>query len=158
MSVIDLYRLVLFYTSTSTPDVDSDPGRGLWPRTWTLTPDVDSDSQTCVVVSQLEVSDNTISGGLDTLVEKCPNLTYLNLSGNKIKELSSVEALVSSTAPPVCHTGRWQRCCFLHTGMEAGGRIMSKMIIMTTTMKMFRPLMMMITLINHSPKNWILLL
>nr|XP_020474492.1 acidic leucine-rich nuclear phosphoprotein 32 family member E-like [Monopterus albus] len=42
---------------------------------------------------KLEVSDNTISGGLDTLAEKCPNLTYLNLSGNKIKELSSIEAL-----------------------------------------------------------------
>ncbi|XP_029928718.1 acidic leucine-rich nuclear phosphoprotein 32 family member E-like [Myripristis murdjan] len=42
---------------------------------------------------KLEVSDNTISGGLDTLAEKCPNLTYLNLSGNKIKELSTVEAL-----------------------------------------------------------------
>uniref|UniRef100_A0A8C3ASV0 Acidic leucine-rich nuclear phosphoprotein 32 family member n=1 Tax=Cyclopterus lumpus TaxID=8103 RepID=A0A8C3ASV0_CYCLU len=45
---------------------------------------------------KLEVSDNTISGGLDTLKEKCPNLTYLNLSGNKIKELSSIETLVSS--------------------------------------------------------------
>lgn len=43
---------------------------------------------------QLEVSDNTISGGLDTLAEKCPNLTYLNLSGNKVKELSTIEALV----------------------------------------------------------------
>uniref|UniRef100_A0A671UVD7 Acidic leucine-rich nuclear phosphoprotein 32 family member n=1 Tax=Sparus aurata TaxID=8175 RepID=A0A671UVD7_SPAAU len=42
---------------------------------------------------KLEVSDNTISGGLDTLAEKCPNLTYLNLSGNKIKELSAVEVL-----------------------------------------------------------------
>lgn len=42
---------------------------------------------------KLEVSDNTISGGLDTLAEKCPNLTYLNLSGNKIKELSTIEAL-----------------------------------------------------------------
>ncbi|KAK2845214.1 hypothetical protein Q5P01_011873 [Channa striata] len=42
---------------------------------------------------KLEVSDNTISGGLDTLAEKCPNLTYLNLSGNKIKGLSSIEPL-----------------------------------------------------------------
>ncbi|XP_070767751.1 acidic leucine-rich nuclear phosphoprotein 32 family member E-like isoform X4 [Enoplosus armatus] len=42
---------------------------------------------------KLEVSDNTISGGLDRLAEKCPNLTYLNLSGNKIKELSSIEVL-----------------------------------------------------------------
>ncbi|KAM8827173.1 LOW QUALITY PROTEIN: acidic leucine-rich nuclear phosphoprotein 32 family member E [Synchiropus picturatus] len=42
---------------------------------------------------KLDVSDNTISGGLDKLAEKCPNLTYLNLSGNKVKELSTIEAL-----------------------------------------------------------------
>ncbi|KAJ8398460.1 hypothetical protein AAFF_G00427150 [Aldrovandia affinis] len=42
---------------------------------------------------KLELSDNNISGALETLSEKCPNLTYLNLSGNKIKELSTVEAL-----------------------------------------------------------------
>jgi Leucine-rich repeat (LRR) protein len=35
-----------------------------------------------------------IVGGLDQLSEKCPNLTYLNLSGNKIKELSTVKPLV----------------------------------------------------------------
>lgn len=40
------------------------------------------------------MSDNTITGGLDTLVEKCPNLMHLNLSGNKIKDLSAVEVLV----------------------------------------------------------------
>uniref|UniRef100_A0A4X2JP55 Acidic leucine-rich nuclear phosphoprotein 32 family member n=1 Tax=Vombatus ursinus TaxID=29139 RepID=A0A4X2JP55_VOMUR len=44
---------------------------------------------------KLELSDNIISGGLEVLAEKCPNLTYLNLSGNKIKDLSTVEALVS---------------------------------------------------------------
>uniref|UniRef100_A0AAY4CT90 Acidic leucine-rich nuclear phosphoprotein 32 family member n=1 Tax=Denticeps clupeoides TaxID=299321 RepID=A0AAY4CT90_9TELE len=42
---------------------------------------------------KLELSDNSISGGLETLSEKCANLTYLNLSGNKIKELSTIEAL-----------------------------------------------------------------
>ncbi|XP_068612748.1 acidic leucine-rich nuclear phosphoprotein 32 family member E-like isoform X2 [Brachionichthys hirsutus] len=42
---------------------------------------------------KLEASDNSISGGLDTLAEKCPNLTHLNLSGNKIKGLSAVEVL-----------------------------------------------------------------
>uniref|UniRef100_A0A3Q4MHP8 Acidic leucine-rich nuclear phosphoprotein 32 family member n=1 Tax=Neolamprologus brichardi TaxID=32507 RepID=A0A3Q4MHP8_NEOBR len=42
---------------------------------------------------KLEVSDNTISGGLDALAEKCPSLTYLNLSGNKIKDLSTIEPL-----------------------------------------------------------------
>lgn len=44
---------------------------------------------------QLELSDNSLSGSLEALAEKCPNLTYLNLSGNKIKELSTLEALVS---------------------------------------------------------------
>ena len=45
---------------------------------------------------QLELSDNTITGGLETLVEKCPNLTYLNLGGNKVKELSAVKPLVTN--------------------------------------------------------------
>ena len=44
---------------------------------------------------QLELSNNRISGGLEVLAEKCPNLTYLNLSGNKIKDISALEALVS---------------------------------------------------------------
>uniref|UniRef100_A0A8B9V3Y0 Acidic leucine-rich nuclear phosphoprotein 32 family member n=1 Tax=Anas zonorhyncha TaxID=75864 RepID=A0A8B9V3Y0_9AVES len=43
---------------------------------------------------KLELSDNIISGGLEVLAERCPNLTYLNLSGNKIKDLGTVEALV----------------------------------------------------------------
>ncbi|XP_012870579.1 PREDICTED: acidic leucine-rich nuclear phosphoprotein 32 family member E [Dipodomys ordii] len=43
---------------------------------------------------KLELGDNIISGGLEVLAEKCPNLTYLNLSGNKIKDLSTVEALM----------------------------------------------------------------
>ncbi|KAK2830954.1 hypothetical protein Q5P01_018885 [Channa striata] len=42
---------------------------------------------------KLELSDNNLSGSLETLAEKCPNLTYLNLSGNKIKDLSTLEAL-----------------------------------------------------------------
>uniref|UniRef100_G3NFQ9 Acidic leucine-rich nuclear phosphoprotein 32 family member n=1 Tax=Gasterosteus aculeatus aculeatus TaxID=481459 RepID=G3NFQ9_GASAC len=44
---------------------------------------------------KLEVSDNTITGNLEALAETCPNLAYLNLSGNKIKELSSIEPLKS---------------------------------------------------------------
>ncbi|XP_006861421.1 PREDICTED: acidic leucine-rich nuclear phosphoprotein 32 family member E isoform X5 [Chrysochloris asiatica] len=43
---------------------------------------------------KLELSSNNISGGLEVLAEKCPNLTYLNLSGNKIKDLNTVEALM----------------------------------------------------------------
>ncbi|XP_054619520.1 acidic leucine-rich nuclear phosphoprotein 32 family member E isoform X1 [Dunckerocampus dactyliophorus] len=42
---------------------------------------------------KLELSDNNLSGSFETLSEKCPNLIYLNLSNNKIKELSNVEAL-----------------------------------------------------------------
>lgn len=44
----------------------------------------------------MELSDNNITGALETLAEKCANLTYLNLSGNKIKELSTLEALVKT--------------------------------------------------------------
>nr|XP_061808510.1 acidic leucine-rich nuclear phosphoprotein 32 family member E-like isoform X1 [Nerophis lumbriciformis] len=42
---------------------------------------------------KLELSENNLSGSFETLSEKCPNLIYLNLSSNKIKELSNVEAL-----------------------------------------------------------------
>lgn len=55
-------------------------------------------------MSQLEVSDNIIAGGLDTLAEKCPNLTYLNLSGNKIKELNTLKVLVSSAGNQCLHS------------------------------------------------------
>lgn len=49
----------------------------------------------CLCAFQLELSDNRISGGLEVLAEKCPNLTHLNLSGNKIKDLGTIEPLVS---------------------------------------------------------------
>ncbi|XP_026576068.1 acidic leucine-rich nuclear phosphoprotein 32 family member E [Pseudonaja textilis] len=48
---------------------------------------------TLTKLRRLELSDNLISGGLEVLAERCPNLTYLNLSGNKIKDLSTVETL-----------------------------------------------------------------
>ncbi|XP_031694287.1 acidic leucine-rich nuclear phosphoprotein 32 family member E-like [Anarrhichthys ocellatus] len=51
---------------------------------------------------KLELSDNNLSGSLEMLSEKCPNLTYLNLSGNKIKELSNVEALVQHILTHIC--------------------------------------------------------
>uniref|UniRef100_A0A8C5SQL7 Acidic leucine-rich nuclear phosphoprotein 32 family member n=1 Tax=Laticauda laticaudata TaxID=8630 RepID=A0A8C5SQL7_LATLA len=44
-------------------------------------------------LKKFELSDNRISGGLEVLAEKCPNLTHLNLSGNKIKDLSTIEPL-----------------------------------------------------------------
>ena len=43
---------------------------------------------------QLDLSDNRLSTGLGALKE-CPNLTNLNLSGNKIKDLETLEPLVS---------------------------------------------------------------
>jgi len=60
-------------------------------------------------LKKLELSDNRISGGLEVLAEKCPNLTHLNLSGNKIKDLSTIEPLVSHFGPS------------LFTGREVGG-------------------------------------
>ncbi|KAB0359887.1 hypothetical protein FD754_004043, partial [Muntiacus muntjak] len=41
----------------------------------------------------LELSDNRICGSLDMLAEKLPNLTHLNLSGNKLKDISTLEPL-----------------------------------------------------------------
>ena len=46
---------------------------------------------------QLELSDNRISGGLNFL-HGCPKLDYLNLSGNKIKDIETLEPLVSGFA------------------------------------------------------------
>uniref|UniRef100_A0A673WDK4 Acidic leucine-rich nuclear phosphoprotein 32 family member n=1 Tax=Salmo trutta TaxID=8032 RepID=A0A673WDK4_SALTR len=44
-------------------------------------------------LKKLELSDNRISGGLDVLAEKLPNLTHLNLSRNKLKDISTLEPL-----------------------------------------------------------------
>lgn len=43
-------------------------------------------------LKRLELSDNRINGGLD-LLKRSPNLTHLNLSGNKISELEALEPL-----------------------------------------------------------------
>ncbi|XP_059105423.1 acidic leucine-rich nuclear phosphoprotein 32 family member B-like [Peromyscus eremicus] len=40
-------------------------------------------------LKKLELSDNRIFGGLDRLVEELPSLTHLNLSGNKLKDIST---------------------------------------------------------------------
>jgi len=45
-------------------------------------------------IAQLELSDNRISGGLN-LLDSSPKLTHLNLSGNKIKDLDTLQPLVS---------------------------------------------------------------
>uniref|UniRef100_A0A8C7K219 Acidic leucine-rich nuclear phosphoprotein 32 family member n=1 Tax=Oncorhynchus kisutch TaxID=8019 RepID=A0A8C7K219_ONCKI len=44
-------------------------------------------------LKKLELGDNRISDGLDVLAEKLPNLTHLNLSGNKLKDISTLEPL-----------------------------------------------------------------
>lgn len=43
---------------------------------------------------KLELSDNRIPGGLNNM-SGCPKLTYLNLSGNKIKDIETLEPLKS---------------------------------------------------------------
>jgi len=43
-------------------------------------------------LERLELSDNRISGGLENLAG-CPNLKFLNLSGNKIKDVKTLEPL-----------------------------------------------------------------
>ena len=55
---------------------------------------------------QLELSDNRLSTGLGALKE-CPNLTNLNLSGNKIKDIETLEPLVSRCIRhfSICVTG-----------------------------------------------------
>ncbi|XP_006864345.1 PREDICTED: acidic leucine-rich nuclear phosphoprotein 32 family member B-like [Chrysochloris asiatica] len=44
-------------------------------------------------LEKLEPSDSRIFGGLEVLAEKLPNLTHLNLSGNKLKDISTLEPL-----------------------------------------------------------------
>uniref|UniRef100_A0A2D4H036 Acidic leucine-rich nuclear phosphoprotein 32 family member n=1 Tax=Micrurus corallinus TaxID=54390 RepID=A0A2D4H036_MICCO len=44
-------------------------------------------------LKKLELSENRIFGGLDILAEKLPNLTYLNLSGNKLKDINTLKPL-----------------------------------------------------------------
>ncbi|XP_006895986.1 PREDICTED: acidic leucine-rich nuclear phosphoprotein 32 family member B-like [Elephantulus edwardii] len=44
-------------------------------------------------LKKLELSENRIFGGLDILAEKLPKLTHLNLSGNKLKDISTLEPL-----------------------------------------------------------------
>ncbi|XP_075060771.1 acidic leucine-rich nuclear phosphoprotein 32 family member D-like isoform X2 [Mixophyes fleayi] len=48
-------------------------------------------------LKKLELSDNRISGGLEVLAERTPNLTHLNLSGNKIKDINTLEPLKKLT-------------------------------------------------------------
>ena len=48
---------------------------------------------------KLELSDNRISGGLN-LLSGSPKLTHLNLSGNKIKDIETLEPLVFYKSNP----------------------------------------------------------
>uniref|UniRef100_A0A8C9L778 Acidic leucine-rich nuclear phosphoprotein 32 family member n=1 Tax=Pavo cristatus TaxID=9049 RepID=A0A8C9L778_PAVCR len=51
---------------------------------------------------KLELSDNRISGGLEVLAERTPNLTHLNLSGNKIKDINTLEPLAFALSSRLC--------------------------------------------------------
>jgi len=42
---------------------------------------------------KLELSDNRLSNGLQTLVDQCPALVKLNLSGNKIRDIDTLKPL-----------------------------------------------------------------
>lgn len=44
-------------------------------------------------LKKLELSENRIFGGLDRLAEELPSLTHLNLSGNNLKDISTLEPL-----------------------------------------------------------------
>ncbi|CAO2610666.1 Acidic leucine-rich nuclear phosphoprotein 32 family member B [Lemmus lemmus] len=44
-------------------------------------------------LKKLELSDNRIFGGLERLAKELPSLTHLNLSGNKLKDISTLEPL-----------------------------------------------------------------
>jgi len=44
-------------------------------------------------LKKLELSDNRISSGLSNLTTSAPELTHLNLSGNKIKDLEELKPL-----------------------------------------------------------------
>ncbi|XP_061524917.1 acidic leucine-rich nuclear phosphoprotein 32 family member D-like isoform X1 [Phycodurus eques] len=44
-------------------------------------------------LKKLGLSDNRISGGLEVLAERLKNLTHLHLSGNKFKDISTLEPL-----------------------------------------------------------------
>uniref|UniRef100_A0A8C2RP03 Acidic leucine-rich nuclear phosphoprotein 32 family member n=1 Tax=Capra hircus TaxID=9925 RepID=A0A8C2RP03_CAPHI len=66
---------------------------GKRPRGWALREGERARPGQLNKLKKLELSDNRISGGLEVLAEKCPNLTHLNLSGNKIKDLSTIEPL-----------------------------------------------------------------
>jgi len=58
-------------------------------------------------VFQLELSDNRISSGLN-LLQGCANLQYLNLSGNKLKDIETLEPLVSVHSD--CMRAQWSVC------------------------------------------------
>lgn len=44
-------------------------------------------------LQKLELSDNRISNGLAYLFDTCPNITNLNLSGNRLKDLEALKPL-----------------------------------------------------------------
>lgn len=47
---------------------------------------------------KLDLSDNKIADGLDTLVKHAPNITHLHLAGNKIKDVDALKPLAELKA------------------------------------------------------------
>jgi acidic leucine-rich nuclear phosphoprotein 32 family protein A/C/D len=47
---------------------------------------------------KLDLSDNKIADGLDTLVKRAPGLTHLHLAGNKIKDVDALKPLAELKA------------------------------------------------------------
>ena len=61
------------------------------------------------LIFQLDLSDNRISGGLQSLTG-CPKLTHLSLSGNKIKDIDALKPLVSFLTK--CCLEEMEKQCF----------------------------------------------
>lgn len=52
-----------------------------------------SDLSKLLKLKIVELSDNRFFGGLDRLAEELPSLTHLNLSGNQLKDISTLGPL-----------------------------------------------------------------
>lgn len=53
---------------------------------------------TLLTQGQLELSDNRLNGGIDTLAASCPNLQNLKVANNRIKSLDGFVSMLRSKA------------------------------------------------------------
>uniref|UniRef100_A0A915EKS2 Uncharacterized protein n=1 Tax=Ditylenchus dipsaci TaxID=166011 RepID=A0A915EKS2_9BILA len=49
--------------------------------------------RTCQCSRSLNLSDNKLTGGLEVLADKCPDLAYIILSGNSLKDIDVLKPL-----------------------------------------------------------------